>query len=379
MNGVTGRRTGGLLTALAVVGLVAGACQDSDPAGVPGEPGPRFADCNLDVDFLWAATGRDAIVALDEPAWIRADRSVPSYLDPDTRVVGIRVFGQAYAVPHNVLWYHEIVNLEPGGPEGVSVAVTYCPLTGSSLVFDRSSVGGARLGVSGVLFMNNLILFDRNEPNESLWPQMMAEAGCGARIGDQLAQHPFVEMTWAEWHELHPSTWVLAGDQGFDPAFFDYTRQGYPYGNYEEIPSFFFANVMPPVDDRRFPKERVVGLPHTAGDPGIALPFGALTNRDGRFQAVEILYEGRTAVVLWSDDARGGSAYRPRTEEGGPATLRATAEGFQDEETGSRWSIEGFAVSGPRKGERLVPVERAHTAFWGAWAAFHPDTRLWTG
>lgn len=35
------------------------------------------------------------------------------------------------------------------------LAVTHCPLTGSSLVFDRAAIGGAELGVSGLLFKNN--------------------------------------------------------------------------------------------------------------------------------------------------------------------------------------------------------------------------------
>ena len=70
-------------------------------------------------------------------------------------------------------------------------------------------------------------------------------------------------------------------------------------------------------------------------------------------------------------------AFRPTTEDGERLTLSATASGFTDEGTGSRWTVEGRAVSGPMAEARLVPIERTHTAFWGAWAAFHPTTRLW--
>ena len=269
----------------------------------PGDA-PRFEGCDLNIDFLISAQARDAIQSLDSPRWVQADESVPGYLDPDTRVIGVQAFGQVYAIPHNILWHHEIVNLELGGPNGLKLAITYCPLTGSSLVFDREAVGGATLGVSVLTFMNNLVLFDRREPNDALWPQMLAEARCGSGIGSKLAQHPFIEMEWAEWVDLHPSTRVLVQDQGFDPDFFEYTRLGYPYGNYREAEPFWrAATTMPPLDRRRFSKERVVGIPPTPSDPGIAFPFGALTERDGSFQVAEFVYEGDSAVVLWSDEA----------------------------------------------------------------------------
>jgi hypothetical protein len=299
----------------------------------------------------------------------------PFYLEPTTRVVGVSIFGQHYAIPHNLLWYHEVVNFEPGGPNGPKVAVTYCPLTGSSVVFDRNTIGGVQLAASGILYMNNVVLFDRSA-DEALWPQMLAEARCGTRTGMDLGQHAFVEMEWSDWLELHPDTRVLAGDQGFDPIRFDYLL--YPYGAYRETEPFWRSGtVMPPLDTRRFSKERVVGVPSSDSDPGIAFPFGALTERVGAFTSVAFDYEGEPGVMLWSDDAQGGSAYRPVTDDGTSVTLTVTEAGLEDAETGSTWSAEGFAVSGPLAGARLVPIETTYTAFWGAWAAFHPSTRLW--
>ena len=205
-----------------------------------------FARCAIDKSFLVASLGRDAIPSLDDPVWVRANATLPAYLDADTRVVGVMAAGQAWAIPHNVLWHHEIVNLDAGGANGEKFAITYCPLTGSSVVFNRSSVGGVTLGVSGLLFMNNLVVFDRREPEESLWPQMLAQASCGPRIGEHLEQLPYVEMAWAEWLSLHPSTNVLAQNQGFDPELFDYTRFGYPYGAYRSVDAPFSGATPPP-------------------------------------------------------------------------------------------------------------------------------------
>lgn len=58
--------------------------------------------------------------------------------------------GEWLVIPHNVMWRHEIVNL----PE---VAVTYCPLTGSTLAFARGGVDGAEFGLSGPLYKANLL------------------------------------------------------------------------------------------------------------------------------------------------------------------------------------------------------------------------------
>ena len=43
----------------------------------------------------------------------------------------------------------------------LGLAVTYCPLTGSSMVFRREVVNGVEFGVSGLLFKNNLVMYDR--------------------------------------------------------------------------------------------------------------------------------------------------------------------------------------------------------------------------
>lgn len=376
-------------TTLAFAAVVAiASCGDGPVLPIDGDDPdvPRFASCDLDVNLMIGASTRDGIPALDAPVWDRADASVPDYLDADSRVVGLVINGVAHAIPLNVLWHHEIVNLDSGGPNAPKVAITHCPLTGSSLVFDRASVNGATLGVSGILFMNNLLVFDRQDPDDTLWPQMLAEARCGTRRGAQLGRYPFVEMEWAGWVALHPGTLVLAGaaDQGFNPVRFDYRESGYPYGMYRENDPFFNNQIMPePLDRRRFVKERVIGVPslmdEAGGDQGIAFPFGALTEQDGDFQVVEFVRETVPAVILWSDDAQGGSAFEPMTTDGDPVTLRPNDTGFQDDETGSQWSVDGRATSGPLQGARLMAIEEAHTAFWGAWWAFHQNTELWEG
>jgi hypothetical protein len=55
------------------------------------------------------------------------------------------------------------------------------------------------------------------------------------------------------------------------------------------------------------------------------------------------------------------------------------SDGIKDTAAGTRWSITGEALQGEHAGQRLEPVAEAYVAFRGAWAAFHPSTRLWLG
>ena len=73
-------------------------------------------------------------------------------------MIALRVNGQARAYPLQILTYHEIVNDVIGGRP---VAVTFCPLCNSSVVFDREVLGSVlRFGVSGNLRNSDLIMWD---------------------------------------------------------------------------------------------------------------------------------------------------------------------------------------------------------------------------
>lgn len=364
--------TRGFLPGLAAVVFLAG-CIDSartTPTAGTGLEDGRIASCILDLSFITdGGTARDGIPALTDPRFVGAHpQSENRYLRDDDRVIGI-VLGDVLAIPHNVLWWHEIVNLNY---EGIQLAVTYCPLTGSGMVFDRGAIGGEELGVSGLLWQNNLVMYNRGA-EESLWPQMLGAAGCGAAIGTALPQAAAFEMTWGGWKELYPGTKVVSSQssQGRDWSF-------YPYGDYEAFrdSTFFHMDAMPPLDPRRHAKERVLGIPSSGG--GIAFPFGELESA-GDLAVIQVEMDGRPTVVFWSSEYQGAAAFESRAPGLDNLTFRAGPGGFQDLETGSRWRLDGRAVAGPLEGARLRQIENAFVSFWGAWAAFHPHTELWEG
>ncbi|MFW6206494.1 MAG: DUF3179 domain-containing (seleno)protein, partial [Gemmatimonadota bacterium] len=243
--------------------------------------------------------------------------------------------------------------------------------------FSRDNVGGVEFGVSGLLFKNNLVMYDRVE-GQSVWVQMQEDAACGPSEGTELDRWPVVEMRWDAWLSLHPETRVLGQNQK-NAITRSYGAENYPYGSYEDFSSdeFLHPAGMPELDRRRPVKERVLGVPPAGEDLPVAFPFGALTNMEGSRQVVPFDRDGQEALVLWDDEARGGMAFFPRTVSGATVDLAPTADGFVDETSGSVFSVDGQGRAGPLRDTELVPVRDAYVAFWGAWAAFQPDTELW--
>jgi hypothetical protein len=350
------------LQALAILLLFGHACTDDT-----GFNNPQGSDLQCSIprsELLNGGPGKDGIPALTNPRFVSPGDSEIGYLRETDRVAGIMVEGEPLALPLNIFWWHEIVNLDIGG---TSVSITHCPLTGSTLGFDRSAAGGAEFGVSGLLYQNNLVMYDRNA-DESLWPQMLRGARCGSADGTSLQMVPVIEMTWRGWLTLHPDTRVIGSGTGFGR---DYTA--YPYGNYDRPnnPSLLFPGT---IDDRRPPKERVLGIPSGAG--GITYPYGVLDEL-GAVAAVRGAIGNHAHVVFWDRDREAAMAYSPRL--GGEELTFTVVEGrILDEQTGSIWSVDGLALEGPKAGMRLEPVAEAFIAFWFAWPSFYSAVEIWS-
>ncbi|MBI4408356.1 MAG: DUF3179 domain-containing protein [Gemmatimonadetes bacterium] len=335
---------------------------------LPGGGPQSSAECSIPQSAIFdGGPGKDGIPALTDPEFVPAESPRASYLRDADRVIGVVIGGEPLAIPLNIGWWHEIVNLDRGG---LQLAVTYCPLTGSSIAFDRTPLGGGAFGVSGLLYLNNLIMYDRTS-SESLWPQMLRQAGCGPRNGTRLSHYPVIEMSWAGWKSLYPNTLVIGSATGYSRNY-----RSNPYGSYDQLNNRDLLFPIPRVDTRRPLKERVLGIPGEAGG-GIAFPYGAL-DAGAAVRAVHATAAGGAVVVFWDRSRQAAMAFRPLAE-GRRLSFEARDGRLVDVETGSTWQVDGRAVTGPLAGQRLEPVAEAFVAFWFGWAAFHPDTRLWTG
>jgi len=342
------------LTLFAVVGVTLGACGDS-----PSDT--EAIVCDLDTGLLLSSLAPNAIPALNRPEMVLPDDEGADYLFDTDRILGVVVDGEARAYPHNVLWHHEIVNDRIGETD---VSVTFCPLTGSGLAFSPEFDGRfLDLGVSGFLFANNLVMYDRLT-GEVYGPQLGIEGACEGFRGGTLALQPVQEMSWGRWKELHPETRVVSSDLGFSRNY-----RFYPYGNYDDPDNTEL--IAPMIVDRSRPlKERVLAIREGSGGKGY--PFGELRALGAQAVINEVVANVPTVVFFESRDGEAALAFDARID-GGVLTFSTDPSGqWVDGETGSSWAFNGVATSGPLEGRRLRTREDAYTLFWFAWKHFQP-------
>jgi hypothetical protein len=315
---------------------------------------------------------KDGIPALTNPRFV--DPQDVRYLSDDDLVLGVVINGEARAYPHNIGWWHEIVNDRIGGRP---ISVTFCPLTGTGLVFDAEDKSGAQfeLGVSGLLFNTNLIMYDRRD-GSTLYPQIAFQAISGPRKGESLSLLPVMETTWATWKKLYPDTQVIAqGTYNIN----QYTS--YPYGDYRTNHRFFLFDLTLPLNANPNPfstifgaKDLVLGV-RLDGHPK-AYPFSAM----GEQQVINDQVGGVEIVVLWDQDSFLAIPYSRRVHGQSLTFDLEASTGFpfslKDRETGTRWNVRGEALEGPLQGMRLTQVP-THNSMWFAWVTFWQKTEVW--
>ncbi|MBT8398086.1 MAG: DUF3179 domain-containing protein [Gemmatimonadetes bacterium] len=369
-----------ILFPVLAAGLAGFACTNSPLA--TGGPGNGSGNSPIDTGGLCLIEGepprsggvvKDGIPALSNPTMVSPDDPLASYVEDGDRIIGLYYADEWIALPLAILRSHEIVNLDGGS---LRLAVTYCPLTGTGMGFDRHRIGENEFGVSGLLWRSNLVMYDRST-GESLWPQMRGRADCGPATGTILTPYPVSDMTWRAWKELHPDTKVISENTGWPR---NYRENN--YADYERIDAPPISTIIP--DLRRQPKERVLGIPHPGG--GTAIPFNVLPANSKAVLRLtipggDIAPGGVEVVVLWDGEKQAGEVFYDSpiwsVEVGGPdPEFYVENDRFVDSATGSLWEVDGRAVEGPASGSRLTEVIGSMTAFWFAWAAFNPDTEL---
>lgn len=241
-------------------------------------------------DILYGGPGRDDIPALTDPAVVPA--AAASFLAENDRVIGLVINGVARAYPLRILTWHEVVNDYLGGEP---VVVTYCPLCGTGIAF-HGAPNGERLifGVSGLLYRDNLLMYDRS--SRSLWSQIRGIAVSGQQRDKKLEPLPLEHASWGAWRRRYPQTDVLSLDTGYRR---DYDRD--PYHDYA-------ADAYGPVlaDDQRLPpKAWIIGIRHRGASKAYPFPTLALIAPQGVVQdslggeTIEITYNAinRSAAV----------------------------------------------------------------------------------
>ena len=221
----------------------------------------RSIDLNLILD---GGPGKDGIPAIHSPKFVKADEAS---LQEDMLGIFVDIGSEQRYYPYNILVWHEIVNDFVGN---TPLAVTFCPLCGSGIVFNRTVKGEVlRFGVSGLLFESNLLMYDHK--TESLWSQSQGEAVVGDYTGISLELMRMQVIPFKELKAKYPQASVLSEDTGYAR---DYSF--YPYGDYETSDELYFPIS---VQDKRFPAKEMMYVFHLA-EKVIAFPVKDLGIED---------------------------------------------------------------------------------------------------
>ncbi|MEL7124352.1 MAG: DUF3179 domain-containing protein, partial [Bacteroidota bacterium] len=199
--------------------------RDSNLGGDPGTPGFSQSDWLLPINLIFnGGPGKDGIPSIDNPQFSNSNTiDGIGFMGNDDLVVAIKVGESIRAYPHSILDWHEIVN---DSWDDLHLAITYCPLTGTAVAWNRTINGRTTtFGVSGLLHNSNLMPFDRD--SDSVWSQMLLQSVNGSNMGDFIETYPVVETTYEEMRTLYPDVEIMDIRTGFNRSY-----GVYPYGNY---------------------------------------------------------------------------------------------------------------------------------------------------
>lgn len=300
---------------------------------------------------------RNDIPAIFEPTFRSANASTYTR---DELVIGLEINGDARAYAVSLLSRHEIVNDVVGG---VPVAVTWCPLCFSAIVYERTiGVDVLDFEVSGLLLDNNLVMVDVQ--TDSLWPQSRGIAIQGPLTGRELQFVSSVITTWDAWRTAFPTTIAIINNGS--------RVDGYAgYYNSDAIGVTGVADF-----DTRLPgKSFVYGV--AAGGGAAAYPFNVLAAAEVVNDTVGTV----PVVVMFAREGDTALAYERVLADGTVLDFQVLSDTdgnttIIDLQTASQWDRwRGVATAGPLHGQALFRV-RGLRLFWFHWRDLHPDTTI---
>ena len=234
----------------------------------------------------------------------------------------------------------------------------------SGVSFDPR-LDGQRLsfGFEGV-WKGTAILYDRD--TGSLWMHFTGACFAGPRAGRSLTVlGTGTHTTWAAWRRDHPDTDVMAPDPRFSKGYFDreQARSGRAF-----LPPEFSETIGP--RDPRLPANALL-LGVSAGGETRAYPLARLAATSG---VVAETVGGVPLTVWYEAGSRTACAFDARLD-GRTRTFVRRPEGFFEDETESRFDLDGRCVAGALIGRSLVRVTSLLTEWYG-WFAHHPKTSI---
>lgn len=169
----------------------------------PDWPNTDFSRSTIDLaEIMSGGPPKDGIPALSNPKFIPvADETRLAGREPVITYAPEGTTARAYPVRY--LMWHEIVN---DTVAGTPIAVTFCPLCNTGIVFSRRLHGKTlSFGVSGLLRNSDMVMYDRE--SESWWQQALGLGIVGLHSGQELTQLTAWIESWDSFRTAHPDGW----------------------------------------------------------------------------------------------------------------------------------------------------------------------------
>jgi len=333
----------------------------------------------VDQGKLWDGRSTVRFKALASPEMVPVAKA--DFMQPGDYVLGVTVEGHSRAYPSTYIGYHHVVNDKVYSSSNIAhwFAVTYCDMCGTGIMFD-TMLDGKRCELEFYGLYNGTIALCDKETGSVFLPST-GNFVTGPLERKSLKMGSLLDTTWLAWKRLHPDTLVMIPD-GSDQQY--YADNAKHVRSMDAFPMEFFAPTLTRSDNRLRPFERILGVTvntqDSAGKPAALHRAYRLQSLMSSHGSIEDTIGGEPVTILFDSDAVSAVAVSPKLD----GTLhhfeaRKPASGvmeFYDRETGSRWTIEGRAESGPLAGKSLTRLESALSE-WYAWAAFFPDTSIY--
>lgn len=216
-------------------------------------------------------------------------------------------------------------------------------------------------GVSGMLWRENLVMYDRQ--TDSWWSQADGKAIRGTLQGAQLTQLPSDLMSWSDWRTLHPSTVVLSTSaRAGGDRYADYHSGG-------SIGVTSRTRSAGALDG----KAKVVGF--RLGGRAFAIDLAKLA----RTKLLPVDAGGTAVLVALSADGTTARVHRASDHVFSASPTTDARRLARDAATQSFWDgFEGTAIMGRLIGTQLERIP-AHVSYWFSWHSFFPDTTILGG
>lgn len=252
-----------LLAVIAIAVLTAAPVQAQAPFWEYEWPNTNFEKTSITdwSEIMSGGPGKDGIPALTDPEF-KPGADETGFTPTEAVIFLTSDQGPARAYPLRYLMWHEIVN---DRVDGQAVAVTYCPLCNSAMVFDRTVQGQElEFGVTGKLRNSDMVMYDRQ--THSWWQQAIGTGIVGDLTGVELQSLPARMVGWAQFLQEHPDGVVMKQPAHARP----YGRN--PYRSYDlSTRPFLYDGENPPhgisplarvvrVGDRAWPLQRLADL-----------------------------------------------------------------------------------------------------------------------